>query len=115
MIDPRIYTNDASEGEVNLENGATLTITPYKTYDIVCSDANYGKDWYRVHDDSSISRRGQYRGSTPDVFATTTGGNALTLHVKSFHSTDIGEYECRLRSSGLPTLSVHLSKLQPHL
>ena len=99
---------------MDLENGATLTITPSKTYNIWCSDTRYVKDWYRVdtHGDSSISRRGEYRGSTPDVYATNTGGHALALHFKSFQSTDRGEYECRLRSGGLPTLSVFLSKLQ---
>ena len=115
VVEPRLYTNDASEGEVDLENGATLTITPSKTYDIVCSETNLVKDWYRVRDDSSISRYGEYTktGSTPDVYATNTGGHAISLHFESFQSTDSGEYECRLRSAnGLPTLSVFLSKLQ---
>ena len=100
---------------MDLENGATLTITPSKTYDILCSDTRYVKDWYRVRGDSSISRYGEYtnKGGTPDVYATNPGGHALALHFESFQSTDIGEYECRLRLSGLPTLSVFLSKLQP--
>ena len=99
---------------MDLENGVTLTITPSKTYDIVCSDTRCVKDWYRVHNDRSISRYGEYtnKGSRPDVYATNTGGHALTLHFDSFQSTDSGEYECRLRSDGLPTLSVFLSKLQ---
>ena len=102
-----------------LENGATLTITPSKTYDILCSDTHV-KDWYRVgtHGDSSISRYGEYinEGSTPDVYATNTGGHALALHFDSFQSTDSGEYECRLRPSvglTLPTVSLFLSKLLP--
>ena len=97
---------------MDLENGATLTITPSRTYDIVCSDT-HAKNWYRVRDESSISRSGQYTESLPGVYATTTGGNALTLHVESFCSTDIGEYECRLSPDGLnlPPVSVFLSKL----
>ena len=90
-------------------------ITPSKTYDIVCSDTRYVKDWYRIHiNDSSISRYWEYarKRSTPDVYATNTGGHALTLHFESFQSTDSGEYECRLRSDGLPTLSVFLSKFR---
>ena len=96
-----------------MANGATLTITPSKTYDIWCSDTHV-KDWYRVRDNSSISRYGEYtnEGSTPDVYATNPGGHALALHFKSFQSTDSGEYGCRLRSSGLPTLSVFLSELK---
>ena len=116
-VEQRLYTYDTSEGEVHLKNGATLTITPSKTYDIWCSDANYVKDWYRVRDDSSISRYGEYtnEGSTPDVYATNPGGHALALHFKSFQSTDSGEYECRLRprfGPSLPTVSLFLSKLQ---
>ena len=107
---------------MDLENGATLIITPSKTYNILCSDTRFVKDWYRVdaHGDSSISRYGEYinEGSTPDVYATNTRGHALTLHIKSFQSTDSGEYECRLQSSvhmglNLPIVSLFLSKLQP--
>ena len=113
VVEQRVYTSDRLEGTVDLENGATLTITPSRTFDILCSDARYVKDWYRVRDDSSISRYGEYtnEGSTPDVYATNPGGHALSLHFKSFQSTDSGEYECRLRSGGLPTQSVFLSKL----
>ena len=97
---------------MDLANGATLTITPSKTYDIVCSHTRYVKDWYRVHNENSVSRYGEYtrKGSTPEVYATNTGDHALTLHFESFQSTDSGEYECRLRSGGLPTQSVFLSK-----
>ena len=100
---------------MDLENGATLAITPSKTYDIVCSDTRYVKDWYKVNiNDSSISRYREYakKGSTPDVYATNTRGHALTLHFESFQTTDGGEYECRLRSGGLPTQSVFLSKFR---
>ena len=111
-VEQRIYIIDASEGTVDLDNGATLTITPSKTYDIWCSDTSYVKDWHRVltQSASSISRY-WYRETLPDVYATNPGGYALALHFKSFQSTDSGEYECRLRPSGLPTLSVFLSKL----
>ena len=116
-VEQRLYTSDASEREVNLENGATLTITPSKTYDIWCSDANYVKDWYRVRDGRSISRYGEYtnKGSTPDVYATNPGGYALALHFESFQLADSGEYECRLQprfGPNLPTVSLFLSKLQ---
>ena len=117
VVEQRIYTNDASEGEVHLKNGATLTITPSKTYNIWCSDATYVKDWYRVRGGRSISRYEEYTnvGSTPDVYATNPGGHALALHFESFKSTDSGEYECRLRpflGLNLPTVSLFLSKLQ---
>ena len=125
VVEQRIYYtkfNDASEHEVDLVNGATLTLTPSKTYDILCSDTRYVKQWYKVDTQgaSMISRYAEYtklnEGSTPEVYATNPGGHALTLHFESFQSTDSGEYECRLRSSAdpnLPTMSLFLSKLQP--
>jgi hypothetical protein len=118
VLEQRIYTLDVSEGEVDLKNGATLTITPSKTYNILCSDTRYVKHWYMVdtHGDSLISRRGEYRGSIPGVYATNTRDHALTLHFESFQSTDSGEYECRLQSSvglTLPIVSLFLTSTPP--
>ena len=111
---PRLDDVESGPG-VNL-NGSTITVTPASAYNIYCYTSGYTKDWYKVEGTNvaSIIPRPERNNYNSDVYATNAGSGSLTLHFRSFQSTDIGEYECRFtqidKLSSTTTLSVYLSE-----